>query len=377
MSSKRACATCCANFGFVFGAFALGGSAWLGACSSEGHPQLPAVSAGTAGRSNQPSAAGTSTEGGADPRTAGGAGGSPTEAQAGAPSSAGAGGADEPAGPTGAGGEPGLPLEPCPSDEVSAPASFPGVCSVAMGWGAGTNVAVTSGASPTFIAVTPSELTLLWSEPESSLPAYFLADREAADGAFGDPQELPFTNLVGVSPDGLRVTVQGSDGTLAEATRAARGDSFGELQPGAYADLDSDAAAHHFVLGDVTISADDRSLYYTARALDTATLYPLRVSRRTGSEPWPVGTVLQACELKAYAEFGPHPTGVSSDGLTLFYFDTARRKPRAAFRASVDADFSWFEDLSGYAGGQPNAACDRLYFSPSTGKPGLLSAARK
>lgn len=352
--------------------------ACVGACSSDDRPKgAPASTAGNAGRSHQQDgagAAGTSTEGGAAPQGDGGASGSTVAGEGGVPSFA---GANDAAGAPAITEDPGLPLEPCPSDEASAPAGFSGVCSVKMGWDAGTAVAVASGTSPTFIAITPSELTLLWSEPESSLPVYLLADRDAPDGAFGEPQELPFTNLVGVSPDGLRVTVQESEGTLTEATRAARGDSFGELQPGAYAELDSDAAAHHLVLSDIAISADDRSLFYSARSLDEATVYPLRISQRTGSEPWPVGTVIQACELKAYAEFGPHPTAVSADGLTLFYFDTARRKARVAFRANVNATFSWFDDLPGFGGGQPNAACDRLYFSPSTGKAGLLAAARK
>lgn len=352
---------------------------WLGACSSDERPKVAAASAGSAGRSQQPNAggaAGAAADGGAAPQGEGGASES-TGAGEGGKSSLGGADGGHAAGTPAVTEDPGLPLEACPSDNASAPTSFSGVCSVEMGWGAGTTVAVANGVSPTFIAITPSELTLLWSEPESSLPVYFLADREAVDGTFGEPQELPFTNLVGVSPDGLRVTVQEGDGTLTEATRAARGDSFGELQPGAYAELDNDAAAHHLALGDIAISADDRSLYYSARALDEATVYPLRVSQRTGSEPWPVGTVIQACELKAYAEFGPHPTAVSADGLTLFYFDTARRKPRVAFRASVNAAFSWFDDLPGFGGGQPNAACDRLYFSPATGKAGLLSAARK
>lgn len=383
MSSKRASVSSprrasYAACSFMLGALALG-SVSLNGCSSDEHPMLPAASAGTAGRSNQQGAAGaadTSTEGGAEPQDSGGANGGALGAQGGAPSSAGVGPIDA-AGAPATHEDPGLPLEPCPSDTASAPPSFQGVCSPVRGWAAGTAVAVASGDSPSFLAVTPSELTLLWNEPGGSQPVYFLADREASNGAFGEAQELPFTNLVALSPDGLRLTAQMSNGSLSEATRATREESFGELQPGSYASLDSDAEAHHFMLGEVAISADDRTLYYRAISLDAATPYPLRVSQRSGGEPWPVGKMLQACELKAYAEFGPHPTAISADGLTLFYFDAARRAPRAAFRTSVDADFSWFTDLPGLAGAQPNAACNRLYFSPTTDEAGLLSAARK
>lgn len=356
-------------------------SALLGGCSSDDdRPNAAVASAGAAGRGNHAGAGSSAAEGGAEPQEAGGSGGSPTQAQGGAAPSAGtagAAGADDQDPAPGAGGDPGVPVEACPSDTASTPPSFKGVCSLDKGWATGAPVAVATGDSPSFIAVTPSELTLLWSEPESSLPAYFLADRDTADGAFAAVQKLPFTNAIAVSPDGLRVTVQLSSGSLSEATRATREEAFGEVQPGAYATLDSDAVAHHFLLGAVAISADDRTLYYRAISLDAGTPYPLRVSQRTGSEPWPVGAPLQACEFKAYAEFGPHPTAISADGLTLFYFDSARSKARAAFRTSLDADFSWFEDLPGLGGGQPNAACDRLYFSPATDEASLLAAARK
>jgi hypothetical protein len=72
----------------------------------------------------------------------------------------------------------------------------------------------------------------------------------------------------------------------------------------------------------------------------------------------------------------PPPHGISADGLTLFFFDGARGKARAAFRLSLAADFRWYEELANMAAPQPNATCDRLYFSPTGGEPALLFAPR-
>jgi len=371
--------------GSTLGALALCslGSTLFGGCSTKDHASLaPAASAGSvssAGRSPQPGQAGGdggAASGGA--HESGGAASGGAEAGAGgATSSNGMAGDGQLAGPPGAAGDPGLSVDACPSDNAKTPPKLQSLCSTEKGWATGTDVAIADSDAPTFVAITPSELTLLWSQVASSTLAYFVADRDAVDGDFGEGQELPFSNPLALSPDGLRLTVLADDGSLAEAVRVARGDTFDAAQPGAYAELASDASKNHLALADIAIAADDHTLYYTAWSLDAATVYPLHVSSRSGSEPWPVGVALEACELKAYGPFGPRPTGVSADGLTLFYFDGARGTARAAFRATQAADFSWFAELPEISRPQPNAACDRLYFSPTVGEPRILTAARK
>jgi len=348
-------------------------------CSDDEHAGSPAAVAGKAGgsghagsSSGHPAAGGTENGGAATEQGGAAAGASP---EGGAPPLGSAG--DTHGDPPGIGGDPGLSLDECPSDTQTQPPSLPGVCSATKGWATGDAVPVASGAAPTFVAITPSELTLLWTEAPSSVPVYFVADREAAADDFGEAQELPFGHVLGLSPDGLRLTLLTDDGSLAEATRSARGEAFGNAETGAYETLDADGTAHHLILGDTVIAADDHTLFYSAWSVDDETLYPVHVSQRSGSGAWPVGTPLKICELKAYGAFGPRPTGVSADGLTLFYFDGARGTARAGFRASLAADFSWFGALPDTATPQPNAACDRLYFSPLTGAPGLLVAARR
>jgi hypothetical protein len=346
-------------------------------CSDDEHPNAPVVAAGRAGgpgRAGSSSQAATSGVdfGGATGEDGAAAAGSHPEGGAPALGSAG----DTQVGPPNVGGDPGLTLDDCPSDARAQPSELPGVCSIIRGWTTGTTVPVASGNAPSLVAVTPNELTLLWSEAPSSIAVYFVADRESTGDVFGEPQELPFGRVLGLSPDGLRLTLRADDGSLAETTRSARGESFGTPQAGAFEKLDADAAIHHLTLGDVVIASDDRTLFYGAWSLDTETLYPVHVSQRNGSDPWPVGAILEACELKAYGAFGPHPTGISADGLTLFFLDGARGKARAAFRASGAAAFSWYEELPNMAAPQPNEACDRLYFSPTSGEPGMLFAPR-
>lgn len=324
--------------------------------------------AGQAGKTNTP-AAGEGNLG-----TPGGAGGADTAAGGAGPSGAGSPGSE---GPPGVGGDPGLMLEPCPSDDTPAPAGFSGVCSTAQAWASGADaLELGAGRAPSFVGITPDELTIVWSELDSSVPSYYLADRAASSDVFGEAQELTLTGVVGLSPNGLRVTLANA-GRLAEAVREERGESFGEPAPGAYATLNANADSVHLSLGDAVISPDDKALYYTAWSSDAYSPYPLLVSTRTGGEAWPVGAPLQSCELKAYGARGPRPTAVSSDGLTLFYSDDARATARSAFRSSASGAFSWFTDVPGRLGAQPNTACSKLYYSPVSDGPRVLAAARK
>lgn len=347
-------------------------------CSGDDRPKPSAAAGGTtssAGRDGKAGQAGKASSSAGDGNVA--AAGTSAEAGGQGNAEAGAPAAGNPAseGPPGVGGDPGLMLEPCPSDDAAAPASFAGVCTTAQAWTAG-EVALETLTAPTLVAATPDELTLLWSEADSSVPTYFVADRESAAGAFDEAQELAFSGVAGISPDGLRLTLAHA-GRLTEAVRSERGEAFGEPAPGAYADLDANAETNHLALTDVAISPDDHTLFYSVRSLDQYTEYPLLVSQRSGSEPWPVGVALKSCELKAYGARGLRPSAVSNDGLTLFYFDGARATTRAAFRTSPSADFSWFKSLPGVLQPQPNASCDKLYFSPTTGVPRLLVAERK
>ena len=76
-----------------------------------------------------------------------------------------------------------------------------------------------------------------------------------------------------------------------------------------------------------------------------------------------MGTAAQSCELQRHSALVRHPTGLSADGLTLFFFDPDRQSARAAWRADASASFSFFEDLAGVGRASVNAACSELYYS--------------
>ena len=103
---------------------------------------------------------------------------------------------------------------------------------------------------------------------------------------------------------------------------------------------------------------------YSALA-DESDEFPVHLSTRAGGEPWPVGDTLENCELKAYGALRRTVTGVSSDGLTLFFYDPASAESRAGWRATRDAPFDWFVGLGARLQMQPNEDCTRLYFFTS------------
>jgi hypothetical protein len=334
-------------------------------------PDAGAANAGAPSDSpNGEGGAGSNAMGGAEHASGGGAESGGANEAGGAPGIPGEG-------PPNVGGDPGLMVDPCESDAAAEPATFQGVCSANAQWHDAQPLALDTMDPPSLVVITPDELSVVWTETPSSIPTYFTSERATPDAAFVVARELPFTSVLALSPDGRRLTVRTNDGSLAEASRPDRDSEFGDAEAGAYAALEADAKARHLRLSDLVISPDDKSLYYAAWSLEAQTTYPLRVSSRTAGEEWPVGVPLEGCGFKAYGAFGPRPTGVSSDGLTLFYYDAARGTARAAFRATPNTPFGWFSDFPDHLRPQPNASCDRLYYSPRSGAASVLGAARK
>jgi len=177
---------------------------------------------------------------------------------------------------------------------------------------------------------------------------------------------------VGMSPDGLRLVVLSQDGTrYGELLREERGFDFGEPVADAFSLINADALANGLVYADCVISADDRTLIYTARSSDDQE-YPVRISVRTGGEPWPVGQAIQSCELQRHGDLVRHPTSLSADGRTLFFVDPDRRSARAAWRVDESAPFSFWQDLPGVGRTSVNAACSELYYSSVSANTPLL-----
>jgi hypothetical protein len=56
------------------------------------------------------------------------------------------------------------------------------------------------------------------------------------------------------------------------------------------------------------------------------------------------------------------PTGSSSDGRTLFFFDDVAGLERAAWRESPAVPFALFRDVGPFPEAAPSARCDSLYY---------------
>jgi hypothetical protein len=264
-------------------------------------------------------------------------------------------------------GDGGIVIPPCPSDSVTVPpVELTTLCDPAVVWGAGVEIPTVEGSPRRFVGITPDELTLASTFETLMGTLFTVSDRATTTEPFGEGQYLPLRGYVGLSPDGLRLLgLAEGQGSYFEVTRAARDGTFGDPAPGAFTAINADAAANGLTFSGGAISADDRTLYYLAFD-DGPNTDPLRVSVRTGSEPWPVGEPVVACEFKGYGgSLVRTPTGISSDALTLFFFDGARGLERAAFRPTVNDPFVFFTNLDDRNRAQPNTSCDRLYFGPA------------
>jgi hypothetical protein len=215
------------------------------------------------------------------------------------------------------------------------------------------------------VGITPDELTIAWYGYANMDTKAFVADRASVTDGFGMGAELAAGDYVALSPDGLRIVALSSEGLLVELVRTGRDQPFGAPAEGTFATLDADASENELTFSGAVIAPDDRTLYYLVN--DGQSDQPLRVSTRADSGPWPVGTPIEACEFQTHGGLQRVPTGVSADGLTLFFDDFVRGVSRAAWRETANEPFVWFIDLGTRSHPQPNTACNRLYFAAQSG----------
>jgi hypothetical protein len=154
-------------------------------------------------------------------------------------------------------------------------------------------------------------------------------------------------------------------GQFIEFDRAAPGEPFMYAGSGHFGAINTDAGVQARMLADPVLGGDDETLFYSLDAPEGSEGSSLHVSKRTGGGDFPVGSPLDACELEQLRTGTRRPTGVSADGLTLFYNDEPRAKMRAAWRPSLDRPFDRFVDLPLLSAVMPNGTCDRLYYSDS------------
>jgi hypothetical protein len=285
-------------------------------------------------------------------------------------SAGGSGGVVAAGGSTGSGGEP--PDAGCPT--AAAPAADRGaaLCLADGVWTSGELVATASTAADDILgSITPDELTITWMTIDNGTPTLYYADRAAPDAPFGPKGTLSYgpgyyaAERPAVSFDGQRIVVVRADRKgFTEYSRTAVFATFTSAPSEASFDAINGQGimlAGDEYFGDPLLSADDKTFYYSkydGRSANTV----FAVSRDV-PDVWLVGSPVEGAPLRGGCRHRRSPTGISADELTLFYWDDLSGTERATFRATVGAPFSGVVDLGPRGHAQPNASCDRLYYS--------------
>ena len=253
----------------------------------------------------------------------------------------------------------------------TGPAPPGAACSRTATWGAGVLLSVSSVSDPdAFDAITPDELSIVWTLGQGSARTVNYADRGSTSDAFGTAQSLAAGQFVGdrvaISPDGLRLIVVNADAQgFSELTRTSRTGAFGAAATGNYVNLDAAGAiSAGQSYGDPVLLADDAVFYYSVYGGSGQTQTIYRSNRLLPTDPWPKGFPLPASAgIDAQGALRRRPTAISADQQTLFFWDEVNSIERAAWINDSTGAFDIFVDLGARSMAAPNQACSRLYYS--------------
>jgi hypothetical protein len=309
------------------------------------------------------------------------------------------------------------------SDAQGAADGGPPVCDAMATWAnPGSVGGLPTGQGATALTVTPDELTIAWVQPmpgsEGGIQIY-AADRSSTGVPFGPAQSLAAaaayaaSDGLALTPDGLGLVVVRADRmAFAHLARSSRSGSFGNPDETPYQHVNSAVVSSNgsmvvpqFThLGDPVLGQDNLTLMYSGYggkmgASGTVSVYESRRSSPLALFPsltaehdvGPLGVVhapaapgqsgpcgtcgsgtdasisdssADAEASTALVEARRHPTGLSSDGRTVFYWDSlAPGAGRAAWRAAPLVEFQSSQILgSDWQSVVTNASCTRLYF---------------
>jgi hypothetical protein len=332
------------------------------ACSGDKRPSsAPGGGADGSVAGNSSAHGGTKASAGAD------AGGAPG-VEGGQGNAAGDTGGAGPAGADG-GGTAGSEAAGGAAPDPIPPEGDPPTCAHGLKFGAGVALAISATGDDLLQAITPDELTIAWKTGDQ----FYVADRDDVSLPFGTPLAVVGSaqySAVALSPDGLQLVGIKQDLSIVEQTRGA-GEAFSDAAPAAgdFQDFNTTRSSIPLSaqgLADPVVAADDASFFYSHfTSSDVGSHATVFESHRSGAA-WSfssadLGKLLYADGLKRRM-----PSGVSSDGLTLFYFDQVNDDFRAAWRVNLQVPFDYSEKLAlgtGVRAAAPSSACARIYFS--------------
>ena len=218
-----------------------------------------------------------------------------------------------------------------------------------------------------FGGVGADELTIAWTSAAGTI---YVADRAARGSAFGAPTTIDTTSIplavdrVALDATGMVVFAVSADRTKFIAfSRSGAGAAWAASAPLQFANVHAMASAEvGGQFSDPVLGADGLSFFYV---LASSGALPVLYESKwdVQADAWTTGLALPNSELSSADAGTPtHASGVSSDALTLFYYDGVTAKERAAWRDTPSSPFVRFADLPGLFEAAPNYRCDALYF---------------
>jgi hypothetical protein len=274
----------------------------------------------------------------------------------------------------GMGGIGGIGGEPNDSGSAGAP-----VCATDLGQEPYTSFGRLGAADATFArfgGVSGDELSVAFTASNGDV---YVADRTTKPGAFGPAVKINGNALAvdraAMDAGGQVVLAVAQDrASLVEFTRTARSGVFSPL---AVDDLGLVRAflAEAGSISEPALGVDRRSLFFLATESGQA---PVLAESQWDvvAGAWGPPHSLPNPELASKdAAHARRPTGASSDGRTLFFYDGAGSVERAAWRPSRTEPFDTFLDVGAFTDAAPNPRCDTLYYGGTDGSgSGLFTA---
>lgn len=224
-------------------------------------------------------------------------------------------------------------------------------------------------------AMTWDERTMVWTSQTAGVVTVHYSDRAGRNDPFVADLTLPASlgpfseDKLALSADGLTLMVGSADHRqVRQLTRTARGTAFdaASATSAPFARLTgNDTTGVARELSDLTLSSDGKWLFYTD--LKKTSGPSLMVSTALGDGTWNDPTPINAARLQIDGTFYRHPTGLSADGLSLFYFDDTSRNLFVAFHPASSLAFNeFYAYVPAGRRAMPAASCDRVYLTIET-----------
>jgi len=246
-------------------------------------------------------------------------------------------------------------------------------CDPAHAWGPPSGLLLTPTASfARFSGVAGGELTIAWTQADGTV---YVADRSATTDPFGTGQPINVGSTalamdrVALSSEGQTLLAVTADRTaFVGFNRSGVGLAFEPLPSSQFVNLVAMGAEGTATFSEPVLGGDGASLFFLVTPTPDAPGAPVLVESTYDSvgRAWSGGVAFPNTELASMdSTHRRRPTGASSDGLTLFFFDEVAGLERGAWRSTTDAAFDQFVDLPDLDEAAPSTSCATLYIVPS------------